>query len=106
MPWCGVRTHPWSLWGRWPPGKAALLASWGGGSLAMQEVLPQDTTPPPPEQEFALFFHVKEDVGRGNHSSLSAILMVAVCHHPSSSPTCIIFRFCLPRLTPAHSFLG
>lgn len=70
----------------------------GGRSLAMQEVVPQDLTPPPPEKEFGFFFHVKEGVGRGNHSPLSAILIAAACHHPSSSPTCIIFRVCLPQL--------
>lgn len=65
----------------------------GGRSLAMQEVLPQDLTPPPPEKEFGLFFHVKEGVGRGNHSLLSAILIAAACHHPSSSPTALFLGF-------------
>lgn len=88
------------------PGKATLLTSWGGRELAIQEVLSRDRTPPPPEQESGLFFRTKEDVGRGNHSPLSALRIVAVCHHPSSSPTYSIFRVCLPHLAPAYSFFG
>lgn len=44
-----------------------------------------------------LFFHIKEEMGRGNYGPPSSILTAAKCHHPSSSPTCIIFRLCLPR---------